>query len=104
MPLLPRTGVWLVAPVVFDNARDGSTSVWEARSSALRPTSRLLECAARPTRAGEVWLARGRAKGFHLFAPRSRFDSAIRLRLVRSTFPVAVSGISSRMTISSGAL
>ena len=32
-----RTGVWLAATVVFDNARDGSTSGWEARSLALRP-------------------------------------------------------------------
>jgi hypothetical protein len=37
-------------------------------------------------------------------ASRARFASAIRFRFVRSTFPVAVRGISSRTIISSGAL
>jgi hypothetical protein len=48
-------------------------------------------------------LAMARA-GFHRLALRVRFASAIRFRDVRSSFPVAVSGIWSRTTISSGAL
>ena|SRR2546427_106507 len=32
-----QDGVWLAATAMFDNARDGSTSVREARSPALRP-------------------------------------------------------------------
>jgi hypothetical protein len=42
--------------------------------------------------------------GFHRLALRVRFASAMRFRDVRSSFPVAVSGIWSRTTISSGAL
>jgi len=43
-------------------------------------------------------------EGVRPFVVRARFASAIRLSLIRSTFPVAVMGISSRITNSSGAL
>ena len=97
---VPRRSAWLTG-------RGGVRSAGGDRRGAAPHCGRLVGCPRtfeHPGGLGHRLPAADIPGGFHRLATRARFASAIRFRYVRSSFPVAVTGISSRTTISSGAL